>query len=351
MKKPTISGIYKTHFSFLETDYHFQVVRKSGQYVTEYFATSPYCQVVVFFVNSFEIPPKVTIEPMGEIRQTLYLNQYSTLMSISEAAYYFDPSLKEPEWWDNQIPLMPVEQQAAYLRMYFGKMLEGDFTEWLAIYEGLQNRRKKRIALYQENVTDSGYEIIERDGCKGLKFNNIPVLPVEYSSIVISNRNSNEYSKKDFSKDLDVCSVTETNFVIISADGKCGLFYGKECRLPMDFARIIKLSYEHYLCQREPDIYSLYNIWNLRSPHVEFAISGEITLGKYLSILETHSPAEFALLGKTLRKENGVYISQYRYYTGCQDFGWDYHDFVIATIEVVINDDFSISEPVHIIKP
>jgi hypothetical protein len=352
MAKPTLKEIYTRNFTFLEMEHHFSVVRKGGQYVTEYIASKPECQVTVVFVNSKDMPPKVTIELQGETLKKLKSSGcFLTRLDIAEAAYYFNPSLKEPEWWENDLPPMPVEQQAACLRTYFGKILDGDYSEWPVIQEDLHNRWKKRRALYKENITDSGYEIIEQNGFKGLNFNNIPVLPAKYSSIIISNRDALEYTKKDFADEPEICSVDEVNYTIISVDGNVSLYFGKDIRLTGDFCRIIKLSYNFYLCQRLPDTFLLYNTLNLKLPVARFTVSGGITLSKYLSSLELTDPAVFVRLSETIRKYGNEYISQYRRYIGCQNLGWDVHDFVIATMEVVLHDDFSISEPVRVIKP
>lgn len=343
---------FDRHFGFLEKDYGFTITRENKSMCTQYIATTDYCRIMAAISKNPEGYPIVNIQPAGKALQDMRSQKYSIeRMNISRLALYYDPDIKEPFWWETDVPFLPIYKQAAIMEKYCQKMLRGDFSEWPSIMDWMEKRFKDRSAKFNEEYEKCGYEFVKQDGKYGLTCNRIPVLPPAYSTIELFNLDSHEYNQEDYQDEPEVNSVGEYNFTIVMADGKYGLLSGREFRLPLSFLKIMKLSFRHYLCQTDTDKYALYDSADFQKPLAELNCSGELTLKKLWQTLENENPAAFSHLGESIQQVNNEYISQYRRYGGCENIESYFHYFTIATICVVLHNDFSISEPVKILKP
>jgi hypothetical protein len=343
---------FYSYFDFLERDYGFEVTRIDKEIFTQYIATSEKCRVMIAIPNNPEGSPFINIQPVGQVQKDLASQNCLTMsMDIARIAMYFDASMKQPEWWDSSVPRLSIDVQSAYMQKFCHRLLKGDFTEWPSIMNWLSQRNQERSDEFQKHYVKCGYEITEKDGKFGLTYNRIPVLPPIFSSVEVINRDSQEYTLEDYKDDPDVEEVSEYNFPIVIADGNYGLLHGSEWRLPLDYQKIIKLSYCHYLGQTSEDTYVIYNTEHFSSPMVTFILAEKPTMQKVMQILEITFPEAFNKIGKNIEKIGNDYISQYRCYGGCENINSYLHYFLIATIKVIIRDDFSISEPVGFIKP
>ena len=87
------------------------------------------------------------------------------------------------------------------------------------------------------------------------------------------------------------------NFPIVIADGKFGLLSGSELRLGLDYIRIFKLTFCHYLCQKDDDTFVLYNTNSLLLL-ATFTTFGILNMHKLLQILQTEHPKAYNRIKK-----------------------------------------------------
>ncbi len=190
-----------------------------------------------------------------------------------------------------------------------------------------------------------GYQIVERESKYGLSYNQIPLLEPIYSSVEVLNEYSHEHTLGDFKDNRAVVEVNEYNFPIVIADGKYGLLNRNELKLGLDYVRIIKLSFCHYLCQKDSSNFVLYDVSNISEPLAIFTAFGELNLDNLLQILQSEHPKAYTELRKRIHQKGNKYISEYRLYDGVEVVGNStYHDFDVATIKVELNNDLQTSQ-------
>ena len=325
------------HFGFLEKEYGFRIQQTARFFDNLYVASSNNCVLRITIPKDPNKWPSAVIEPTGAVLQKLIEDgQRQRSMYISHIGYCFDNSLEPPNCWKEPIPQKSLPTLATYVRKYCPKMLQGDFSQWAFL--------EKRIKELLHDYENCGYQIVEREGKYGLCYNRIPVLESLHSSVEVINKDSHEYTLENYKDDSSVVKVSEINFPIVIADGKYGLLNGSELRLGLDYTRIFKLTFCHYLCQKDDDTFVLYNTSSLLNPLATFTAFGILNLDKLLQILQNEHPKAYTELRKRIHKRDNRYISEYRRYGGTQVDGSSiYHDFYIATVEVELNDDFRIS--------
>jgi hypothetical protein len=329
------SGRFLFYFGFLEEEYGFNIQQTMDAFGRLYTASANNCVIRIVTPNDPDGYPVATIQPTGTaLQETIEKGCRQRSMYISHVAHCFDAALESPIHWESSVPKKPLPVLAEYVKKYCPKMLRGDFSQW----SFLERRIKELLGEYE----NCGYKIIELNGKFGLTYNRAPVLKPIYSSVEITNDYSREYTLVNYKDDPTVIDVGEYNFPIVIADGKHGLLMRSEIWLGLDNPRIIKLTFCHYLCQREDGAFVLYDMEDGSKPLAVFTLSGELRLEKILRTLKVDFPAAYAELGKRLHFRDGRYISEYRRYSGTEYSGY-VHDFDIATVEVVIRDDFSVS--------
>ena len=204
------------------------------------------------------------------------------------------------------------------------------------------------------------YQISERNGKYGVNFlesytgESIVVLQPTYASVTITNTDMplSESVIQEYERDESVHSFGEYNCQNILADGKHGLLFNGKLLSPLEYERIIKLTFCHYLCQKNAS-WELYHhigiCFELQAPFSmpdELTLSGLLhTLGRIKSYLPKDSQDTAALekrLYKNPDSDDSRYISEYRHYWGFQQFGSTSHDFIIFTERVFLHEDFSI---------
>ncbi|MBI5954112.1 MAG: hypothetical protein HY865_20840 [Chloroflexi bacterium] len=329
------SGHFLFHFVFLEEEYGFKIQQTMDVSGCVYTALTSNCVIKIVVPDGPNSYPIGTIQPVGTALQEIIekgCGQRS--MYISHIAHCFDATLESPSHWESFIQKRPLPILAEYIKKYCRKMLQGDFSQWVF----LEQRIQELLGEYK----NCGYKIVELNGKLGLTYNRTPMLEPIYSSVEITNDYSHEYTLDDYKDDPSIIGVGEYNFPIAIADGKYGLLMQSEVWLGFDYRRIIKLTLCHYLCQREDGVFVLYDMVDRLKPLAIFTLSGELCLEKILQILKADFPAAYAELDKRLHFRDGRYISEYRRYSGTEYFS-HIHDFDIATVEVVIRDDFSVS--------
>ncbi|MFZ5909078.1 MAG: hypothetical protein ACOYYU_03580 [Chloroflexota bacterium] len=335
---------FSRYFGFLESDYGFQVRHTADPFGDLYVAESEACTLRILVNHSSSDSGLVMIQAAGAARQALVENGVrGKALTVAGIARCYEPDLA-PEWWQGTIPQIPLSRQAEYVKKYCRKMLEGDFSEWGFLERRLAELGEERAKEFRKQYEERGYQVEEQNGKYGLSYHRIPVLEPVYSCVEVINDYSKEYSLENYKDDPGVIDVGEYNFPIVIADGKYGLLSGSELRLGLDYTRIIKLTFCHYLFQASDGAFVLYDVDNLRQPLAAFAIPGELTLEKLLQTLENGYPAAYAELGKRLRRQGDRYVSEYRRYDGTEAISSSmFHDFHVATVEVILDNDFSLS--------
>ncbi|MFZ5822490.1 MAG: hypothetical protein ACOYYJ_21575 [Chloroflexota bacterium] len=335
---------FSRYFGFLESDYDFQIRHTADQFGDLYVAESDVCTLRIGIKRDSSDSGLVTIQASGAARQALVEKGVrGRALTVAGIARCYESDLA-PEWWQGTIPQIPLSRQAEYVKKYCRKMLAGDFSEWGFLERRLAELAEERAKEFRKQYEERGYQVEEQNGKYGLSYHRIPVLAPVYSCVEVINDDSKEYSLENYKDDPAVIEVGEYNFPIVIADGKYGLLLGSELRLGLDYTRIIKLTFCHYLFQTRDGAFVLYDVDNLMQPLAAFAISGELTLEKLLKTLENGYPAAYAELGKRLRRQGDRYVSEYRRYDGTQAISSSmFHDFHIATVEVILNSDFSVS--------
>jgi hypothetical protein len=325
------------YFGFLKEEYGFKIQQTVRFFGSLYVASSNNCLLRITLPIDPNIWPAAVIEPTGTALQKLTedgCRQRS--MYISHIGYCLDNSLELPNHWEEPVPKKTLPTLATYVKKYCAKMLQGDFSQWTFL--------EKRIRELLHDYKNCGYQIVKQEEKYGLSYNRTPVLEPIYSSVEVTNKDSHEYTLKNYKDDSSIVEVNEYNFPIVIADGKYGLLSRSELTLGLDYTRIIKLTFCHYLCQKDDSTFVLYDISSLLNPLAAFTTIGEINLSKFLQILQNEHPKAFAELEKRIHKRGNRYISEYRRYDGIQVVDNNfYHDFYIATVEVELNDEFHIS--------
>ena len=199
-----------------------------------------------------------------------------------------------------------------------------------------------------QNYKQTGYQLIEKDGKVGLTYNNIPLLPVNFSSIQVTNLDSNEFTIETYKDDPLVEDVSEINYPIVTADGKSGLINNGCNLIPLNYERIVKLTWCHYLCQKDEQTYELFERNDWRKPIASFTADQYLTLSSLWTILEKGNSTALENLKTNLYRINDKYISTYRFYSGTENISSYYHFFKVAAVKVILYEDFSISEPIEI---
>lgn len=344
MSNPSESDQFSRYFGFLESEYGFRIQHIANPLGDLYIADSDRCTLRIIINNNANDHGMVTIQASGAARQALVEKEVRVgAMNVAGIALCYEPALA-PEWWQGTISQIPLSRQAEYVKKYCLKILEGDFSEWVFLERRLAEIAEERAKEFRKQYEECGYQINEQDGKYGLSYNRIPVLEPVYSSLEVINDYSHEYALENYKSDPDVISVGEYNFPIVIADGRYGLLEGNELRRGFDYTRIIKLTFCHYLFQTQDGAFALYDVDNLMQPLAMFAIPGELTLESLLLTLENGYPAADAKLRKRIRKQENQYISEYRRYGGTQAISSSmFHDFHIATVEVILGNDFSIA--------
>lgn len=342
---------FSRYFGFLKKDYGYSVTRKNTAYFSEFSAKSIHGEVRVTFPSTVVGPPIVYLYPVGLQAGSRPESRIADkCINVARLASYFYPEMEDTKWYEVDIPLLTIEQIASCLKDHCQLILKGDYSEWPKIQTWLYDRMQAKMAEFQREYKQTGYEIVEKDGKVGLTYNKIPVLPAEYTSIAVTNLDTNEYTLADYKDDPCVDDVDETNNPIVIADGKFGLLSTSTFVMPLEFQRIIKLSWNYYLCLKDGSLYQLYLSDNFRKPVAEFHFTGNLTFSSFWHILEKETPSVFTAIGKEIYTENNDFISRYRFYAGSENIKSYIHCFQIASIHVVIHEDFTISEPVKIEK-
>ncbi len=327
---------FALHFGFLEKEYGFQIQQTARFFGNLYIASSNNCILRVTIPKDPNQWPLAIIEPTGTALQELIENGHQQRsIYISHIGYCFDDTLEPPNCWETPVPGKPLHVLATYVKKYCPKMLRGDFSQWPFL--------EKCIRELLHDYENCYYQIVEREGKYGLSYNRTPVLEPIYSSVEVINKDSHEYTVENYKDDPSVVEVGEYNFPIVIADGKYGLLSRSELRLGLDYTRIIKLTFCHYLCQKDDGILVLYDTRSLLNPLATFTTFGELNLDKLLQILQNEHPKAYTELEKRIHKRGNNYISEYRRYGGTQVVGSSiYHDFYIATVEVELYDNFHV---------
>jgi hypothetical protein len=351
MSEDALEVEFYRYFGFLKKDYGYSITRKNTAYFSEFSAKSIHGEVRVTFPSMVVGPPIVYLDPVGLPAGDRPESRIADkCINVAQLALYFYPEMEGPKWYESDFPRLPIEKLASCLKDHCQLILKGDYSEWPKIQAWLYDRMHEKMAEFQREYKQTGYEIVEKVGKVGLIYNKMPVLPVEYSSITVTNKDTNEYTLADYKDDSCVDDVSETNYAIITADGLSGLSSGREFRLPLEFLWIIKICWMYYLCQKTFDLYQLYSLDDMRKPVAEFHFTGKLTFSDLWQRLEKANPGVFSDLGKLVHKEDNNFISSYRFYGGSENIDSYIHGFRIASIHVVIHEDFTISEPVRIEK-
>lgn len=344
---------FNQHFGFLVQEYGFQVEQQDLPAAIVFTASSANC------VLRISIPKPnhptgfatISIRPVGAVAQELTRKDDLPQIDIAQIVRCYEPDLEQREWWDSRESRQPLPVLAMYVKKYCQPMLQGDFSQWPFVQKRLRELFEERRKAWLENYREEGYRIIEEHGRYGLTHNRIPVLKPVYSSVEVINQDSHEYTLDHYQDDPSVTDVGEYNFPIVIADGKYGLLHGSEFRLGLDYARIIKLTFCHYLCQREDGTLVLYDTQHLSEPRVTFTMSADLTLENLLQTLRLDHLRVYTELMDLIHMEGDKYISEYRHYGGSQETEGRYiHHFAIAAVEAVLTNDFRVSSVWKITK-
>jgi hypothetical protein len=204
---------------------------------------------------------------------------------------------------------------------------------------------RKEDALWDEYLNSQKYQITNQDGKFGLNFQNSVLLEPRYSSLEITNHNIplSDPQIRKFIVD-PYYFVDEWNFPIIHADGKCGLIDGviNELVVDLEYDRIVKLTYDHYLCLQSGTYTLNHFVAGRRQVSATFCESNKINLPELINILQTHHPEAFAELSKTLCYDGNSYISEFwHYHLGIcyPEFGHTQY-FPIAVRKAILSTNF-----------
>jgi len=203
-------------------------------------------------------------------------------------------------------------------------------------------------ALWNDYLDTGKYKITHQNGKLGLNFKDQVLLEPKYSELSVTNHDVplpdpriRKYIGDAF------LSIEEWNFPIVQADGKYGLVNGerKKFELEIKYDKIIKLTYDHYLCL-EHDTYTLYKFFN-GPPKITavFRNSREIDLPELLNILKDENPEAHAQLSENLYWEDGNHISKFWRYEGSEFHpGISYwHYFPVATRKAILSTSFEVT--------